>query len=103
MVKLRDSRGETLIEVMVSILIASLSVALLFGCVMASSSLGDRTRDMDEAYYDSLSAAETYSGTMMPGTVTIKNNNPAIFPSSVPVGVYGGANMYSYKSTRAGT
>ena len=32
--KLRDNRGETLVEVLASILIAALSVALLFSSIM---------------------------------------------------------------------
>ena len=34
--KLRNSRGETLVEVLASVLICALSVMLLFGAVMAS-------------------------------------------------------------------
>ena len=46
MKKLHNSQGETLVEVLSSILIASLSVALLFGCVMASAGMDREAQDL---------------------------------------------------------
>ena len=56
--KLRGSRGETLVEVMASIVIGTLSVALLFGAIMASAQIGKSAQETDGAYYQALSAAE---------------------------------------------
>lgn len=56
--KLRGSRGETLVEVLASVLICSLSILLLFGAVMASGNLDLQAQEMDAEYYAALSAAE---------------------------------------------
>lgn len=56
--KLKSSRGETLIEVLASILVGTLSIALLFGAVMASRSMDKTAEDSDKAFYEALSAAE---------------------------------------------
>lgn len=102
--KLNTDRGETLVEVLASILIASLSVALLFGCVMASSNMDRRAKELDADHYKYLSAAEERSGTSTSAEVTVTNEaitDPRKNPKEVPVNIYGGAGMYSYK--RAGT
>ena len=49
--KLCGSRGETLVEAMASIVIGTLSVALLFGAIMASAQTGKSAQEMDGAYY----------------------------------------------------
>lgn len=56
--KWKDGRGETLVEVLAAILIGSLSVALLFGAIMASATMDRQARNLDEKYYDVLSKAE---------------------------------------------
>ena len=48
--KLRQIQGETLIETLVSLLIAVLSVLLLSTAVLASSKINQQTREMDEKY-----------------------------------------------------
>lgn len=111
--KLKSGRGETLVEVLASILIASLSVALLFGCVMASSNMDRRAKELDAGHYEALTAAETRTegpvveGTAkypkQTGTVSVTNEaitDPTKNPKEVSVEIYGDAGMYSYK--RAG-
>lgn len=98
--KLRSRRGETLVEVMASIVIGALSVALLFGCVMASSRIDSAAAGMDRDYYAGLSAAEAQSAPVAGAagsTVTVANGGIAATDVSVDVNVYGGAGMYSYK------
>ncbi len=56
--KWKDSRGETLVEVLASILIGTLSAALLFGTVLASVNIGRTAKAADEAFGTSLKAAE---------------------------------------------
>ena len=48
--KLRNSRGETLVEVLASVLICALSVMLLLGAVSASTSIGLQAQAADEDY-----------------------------------------------------
>lgn len=101
MKKLRDSRGETLVEVLASILIASLSVALLFGCVMASSNMDRDAKKLDKEHYKALTAAEVQSGTGISGTVELQNIKNSE-KGSLSIEIFGGAGLYSYKKA-AGT
>lgn len=101
MKKLRNNRGETLVEVLASILIASLSVALLFGCVMASSNMDREARELDEKHYNALTAAEGQTGPAV-GNSEVTITNDAITgllekTQDVSVGIYGGEGLYSYK------
>lgn len=101
----RNNRGETLIEVMASILIASVSTALLFSCVMASSRIDMDAGDVDIRHYNALTAAETHGSAPPspdPVTVTpyIEITNDEITPPApvtIEVEIYGGEDMYSYK------
>lgn len=110
--KLNTDRGETLVEVLASILIASLSVALLFGCVMASFNMDRDAKELDKKHYEALTAAETYTESVeypaQADKVTVINEalSAPLDPTKkaskeVLVNIYGGAGMYSYK--RAGT
>ena len=104
MKKLRNNRGETLIEMLVSILIAALSVTLLFGCIMASSNIDKAARSLDEKHYNALSEAEarpTPPASPVPtGNVTITLVSPSADPqpnAAPPIEIYGGEGMFSYK------
>lgn len=59
--KLKSSKGETLVEVLASILVASLSVALLFGGVVASARIDSGAQQWDKEYYEALTAAEGHT------------------------------------------
>lgn len=96
MKKLHNSRGETLVEVLASILIASLSVALLFGCIMASSNMDREAGELDGDHYAALTAAEAQSGPGTPGTVELENPSSAE-KKSLSVQIFGGPGLYSYK------
>lgn len=91
--KLKSQRGETLVETMASIVIAALSVALLFTCVMAASQINRMAREADEAYYADLTAAETQAAVAKSGTIKISEK-------PFDISLYGGEGMYSFK--RAG-
>lgn len=56
--KWKDSRGETLVEVLASIVVCSLSVLLLFGAVAASANIDRKAQTADEDYYNDLRKAE---------------------------------------------
>lgn len=104
--KLRDNKGETLVEVLASILIAALSVTLMFGCVMASSRMDETAKAVDEKYYADLSEADsqiipTPEGDpepIPPGNVIIKRTDPGPAASmSLVIEIYGDNGVYSYK------
>jgi type II secretory pathway pseudopilin PulG len=56
--KLSDSRGETLPELLASIMIGTLSVSLLVGGVAVSAQMNRKADAADEKFYNALSAAE---------------------------------------------
>lgn len=59
--KLKSCKGETLVEVLTSILVASLSVALLFGGIVASARIDSGAQQWDKEYYEALTAAEGHT------------------------------------------
>ena len=94
--KLKDARGETLIETLASILIGALSVALLFAAVMASVHMGRTTKAVDEAFYENFSKAEQQSGSgeSVPNNkITVRNGT---ITEQIPVTFYGGGSVWSY-------
>lgn len=95
--KLGDSRGETLVELLAAILVAALSVALLFTCCTAAASMDRRAKEVDAEHYAALSAAERQETPVadVTATVTIEGNGWA---SAVEVDLFGGEKMYSYRS-----
>lgn len=98
--KLKDSRGETLVELLAAILIAALSVALLFTCCMASAEMGKQTQAADKNYYMALSNAESRTGTAEKGKVQVEGNSANV---AVDVWFYGGEDMYSYRWKKEGS
>lgn len=99
MKKLRNDRGETLLEVLVAIVIAALSVTLLLGCISAAANVDAGVKEKDEQIYAALNAAEEQKDEINSITVTITNEDPTIDPEpSVTVAIYGGDDgPYSYK------
>jgi len=106
--KLKSDRGETLIELLASILIASLSVALVFGSIMASTQMDHQAQELDESYYATLSKAEKqaagdqYEGGQPAGaSVIIADTTIIADPTAAPsapaaVIFYGGKSAFSY-------
>ena len=102
--KRKDNRGETLVEVLASILIGSLSVALLFSMVMASGSMDRSAETVDEIFSKYLSAAEGRTPVKddagapippVPGTVAVTNTTSGS-NTNLPVTFYGGEGALSY-------
>lgn len=101
--KLRDARGETLVEALASILIGALSVALLFSAVMASARMDRGAEQTDAAFHASLRAAEEQAISADPSIVsggakvTVENKDIFIVPTAEPsVNFYGGNGAISY-------
>lgn len=95
--KLSQNRGETLVEVLAAVLIASLAITLLFGGIMASVNLNRSAKTSDETFYADLSAAERQTDDedkVSSIIVTVKDsdgNGPEL-----TVTVYGGEAVRSY-------
>ena len=102
--KLNSSRGETLVEVMASILIGALSVALLFTAVTASVRMDRIAKAADEAHGAVLSAAEAQTApvtdtAIVPAgadKVEVGTSVPGVTDAEVGVEYYGGMGALSY-------
>ena len=91
--KLRSNRGETLVELLASILVATLSVALLIGCVTASFQLGRQADQSDSYFYQTLTAAEDRQIPLTDGIIQVTEGGSLV---SLPVQVYGDEGLYAY-------
>lgn len=96
--KLTAENGETLVELMASILIGTLAIALLFGSVMAAGNIDLRTKQSDAEHYDALTAAERQQTALAltpPPQVQISNPGNSMI-KKLDIDVYGDEGMYSY-------
>ena len=102
--KLCNQRGETLVELMVSILIATLSVGLLLGGVAVSVNINRQAQKADVYFYETLSAAESQNEPLTDGvsakpTVDLEEGAKTV---RMPVQVFGGKGLYTYALDTAG-
>ena len=71
MKKFRSKCGETLAETLVGVLVIALASVALASMITASAKLSTKAKENDDRLYQSISAAETQSGTGTDGTVTV--------------------------------
>lgn len=96
--KLHSCRGESLVEVLASILIATLSVGLLLGGVAVSANLERHADQSDENFYQTLNAAEERRTPVTEGVkpspdIQIFQGGTSI---QIPICIYGGEGLWSY-------
>lgn len=72
--KLNSQAGETITEVLVSLLIAALALTMLAGMISSTVSLVTRSKETMNRYYEGNAKLEQHSGGE-PATVTIKATN----------------------------
>lgn len=108
MKKIHNDRGETLVEVLASIVIGSLSIALMFGCIMVSANMDKDAKALDIKHYAGLTAADArletedddsdaavYKPTF--GNVTISREDlTEDLSMDLSIKIYGGEGMASY-------
>lgn len=100
--KWSDERGETLVEVMASILIMTLAVLLLFSAVMTSIRINKSAQDLDKKFYAALNAAEEQKqgtevtdNTIVPAGSKVKVGQGTDL-TEIEVDFYGGEGVLSY-------
>lgn len=93
--KLTDSKGETLIEVVASILIGALSILMLFTGLMASFQMNLAAGQSDETFYRVLNEAEAQNNPVEQAQVKVLMDGTKQVDFSV--NVFGGEGLYSYK------
>lgn len=112
MKKIHNDRGETLIEVLTSIIIGILSVAMMYSCIQMATNMDEKAKALDDEHYAGLSAADVQAPSPEPtsGTVTIErvkttyNSTASITPeppsatlsTELDITIYGDAEMSSY-------
>ena len=99
--KLHGNRGETVVEVLAAVLICALSVALLFGSVMASVHIIETAEKTDERFYEGLSRAEEQTAPPLDsGSVElVLKSAPPPDPQparTVDVDIFGESGLFSY-------
>ena len=97
--KLKDPRGESLLELLVSILIGSMSIVLLTTMIVTAVRI-DKSADLAEKlYYESLTSAEGMQGTSVNSQVKIEGLKNGTDLGSVTVNVecFGRDGIFSYK------
>lgn len=103
--KLKQKKGETLVETLFSMLIAVLSMGILCMAVMTATNLNMQTREMDEKYNSELRAVESLEGDneVKVLTITFKSEDGSILHESTTaeVTMYGGdeSAFLSYDNT----
>lgn len=91
--KLKSDKGETIVELLASILIASLSVALLFSCTSASVNINKKAKQSDKKLYDSITKVESRTTTSVKKTVVVTES----IPIDITVNLYGEDSIYAYE------
>ncbi len=74
--KFISPKGETLVELLVSIMVIAISVLLLVGMYQASGSINRAAREMDDELYNSVTEVGNRAGESQKGTVTFEINDP---------------------------
>lgn len=93
--KLRSRRGETLVELLVSVAILALAITILAGMLATAYRLNEAARAGDNKMTDELKAAELLESggsEVHEGTVSIDGAG-----ITVDVEIYGSGDFYSYK------
>ena len=110
--KLHSRRGETLVEVLASVLICTLAVLLLMSFAVAAMRIDKTAETGDEAFYAALSAAEARDKapttdpplpTPTSGSVTVTEKDPPANTVNLSnVQFYGGDGIYSFAEAAGG-
>ena len=92
--------GETLVEVLIALLIVTLSTLLLASMSTVSGSIDLAARQNDERFYEALSKVEAMDGAgISVQQVTITESTPGATPKRFRVTVYTSDGLAAYKAT----
>lgn len=98
--RLKSSRGETLAETLVAVLISALSLVILAGMITAATRLITKSRDSVRSYVESENALADPASAGTEGTVIIRMNSSEIKPYDGSSGT--GIGVYYYELSAAG-
>lgn len=97
--KLHSQKGETLVELMAAILIATLSIGLLIGGISVSVGIDRQGKNADKKFYNALTEAESQKNPINNGvasTFSIKVTEGIFEKANIPIQIYGDRGLYSY-------
>lgn len=98
--KLKNRRGETLVEMLAAILIFTLASVVLYSMITTATDMNEQARRKDEQNQAQMVALELQEGTPKTGTVSIKvtsSNGTVNTMNNIKVKLYGEANgLYAY-------
>lgn len=96
--KLKDNRGESIIEALVSLLIAVISIALLVGSITAATKINEKIKAevTEELSFSYVQTDGTSTGSGKNGTAKIDFGSDTGLTTSIDVNVYTTENGYSY-------
>lgn len=100
--KLRNNRGETLVESLVSILIAVLAFGILATSVVTAEKINAKTRNTDVMFRYATAPTEP-TDPKNPPTVTLTGKNGKSGSGTVSLYENNGYYYYSYDKTGAGS
>jgi len=100
--KLKQNKGETLMEALVSLLIAVLAVSLVASAALAAANINKSTNLADKKFTEELEAVEIYDAPLTSKNLEIQLEDGTFLQkedgSQITVNVYGdGSNFASYK------
>lgn len=96
--KIKDKKGETIVEVLCAVLVAGIAVELLFSCIVMSNNMAQKARKADEEVMTSIEKAEVQSSTDAKTGLEITisyETEPDTEEFSIKA--YGDNDIYSYK------
>lgn len=83
--KLRCSKGETLVEVLLGSLIAGIALVGFFTMLMASNRMMERSDDSIKAYYEDMNAIEQQALSPNRGLITITDEEHRVIQIEVNI------------------
>ena len=108
--KLRQRKGETLVETLISMLIAVLSMGILSMATMTATNVNQEIRELDEKYSEELRQVESLDGSVKTSVQTLSltfksvDGTTVYGTDTVSVTVYGNdnASFIAYDYTKSG-
>ena len=98
--KIKNRKGESIVEVLCAILVVALAAGLLMSCFTLSRNMAEQAKKADENLLENITNAEVFSSpptTGLQAEIKYTGSDTPTSSTSIPVDAYGGNNVYSYK------
>ncbi len=95
--KLQSRRGETMVEMLVSMMILTLTICLLVTMIVVSYQFDRQAREADNKFKEDLAAAENFTGAHTSGKIILKPDGGPSVEIDVEIYSKDGSDLKSYK------